>query len=427
MLNDPRTHGLWEITAPPPPATVPLAGDTNADVVIVGAGYTGLSAALHLAEAGVSVIVLEAVEIGFGGAGRNVGLVNAGLWVMPDDIAKELPTPYGDRVIDLLGAGPRAVYDLVNRLGIACEAVPNGTLHCAVGPSGVEELAERARQWQKRGAPVHLLEGADAAAKVGSAAYPAVLLDQRAGTIQPLAYVRGLAHAATAAGVRIHTSSPVIGLDRDGTRWRVTTAAGSVTATWVVPAGDVFAQGPFAASRTEQVRLPYFNFATAPLSDNVARSILPERQGAWDTREVLSSFRFDAANRLVFGSVGALRGTGTTIHRAWAMRAMRKIYPQIGDVPFESEWYGWIGMTDNAMPRFHRFAEHVIGFSGYNGRGISPGTQFGRVTADFILGRLTEAELPLPVTEARAVPWRPVKEAYYEAGSQIAHLVDARL
>ena len=90
MLNDPRSHGLWEMTAPPAPETTPLAGAVTADVAIVGGGYTGLSAALHLAEAGVKVVLLEAKEIGFGGAGRNVGLINAGMWVMPDDLPGEL-------------------------------------------------------------------------------------------------------------------------------------------------------------------------------------------------------------------------------------------------------------------------------------------------------------------------------------------------
>eukprot|EP01037_Dinobryon_pediforme_P026837 gene26837-29489_t len=427
MQNDPRSHGLWEKSAPSAPATVPLKGDATADVVIIGAGYTGLSAALHLAEAGTRVIVLEATEIGFGGAGRNVGLVNAGLWVMPDDVPASLPGDYGERVLDLLGKVPGLVFDLVARHRIACEAMPTGTLHCVVGAAGLKELEQRARQWEKRGAPVRLMDRAEASAKIGSAAYSAALLDARAGTIQPLAYARGLARAAIAAGAKIHTGSPVTACTDANGRWRVTTDAGSVTADWVIPASDAYATGPFAATRTEQVRLPYFNFATAPLSDNLARSILPERQGAWDTREVLSSFRFDAAGRLVFGSIGALRGTGLAVHKAWARRSMLKLFPQLREVAFESEWFGWIGMTDDAIPRFHRYARNIVGFSGYNGRGISPGTSFGRVTADLILRRITEAQLPLPVTDPKDASWRPLKEAWYEAGSQLAHIVDARI
>jgi glycine/D-amino acid oxidase-like deaminating enzyme len=426
MLNDPRSHGLWEKTAPAAPPTSALTGDITADVVAIGAGYTGLSVGLHLAEAGKRVVVLEAHEIGFGGAGRNVGLVNAGLWMMPDDVVAALPGDYGERVLDLLGNGPSYVWQVIEKYGIACEATPTGTLHCAVGEAGVTELRERERQWQARGAPVRLLDAEETAAKLGSTAYPAALLDLRAGTIQPLAYARGLARAAINAGVAIFTGSAATNIERVGDAWRVSTPGGTVTAKWVVPAGDAFAIGPFAATRTEQVRLPYFNFATVPLSDNVRKSILPERQGVWDTKEILSSYRFDASGRLIFGSVGGLRNTGHAVHKAWSERALAKLFPALKGIQLENEWYGWIGMTDDSVPRFHRFAPNIVGFSGYNGRGISPGTNFGRVLADLILGKIGEADLPLPVTDPHNVSWRSAKEAYYEVGAQVAHLVEDR-
>jgi glycine/D-amino acid oxidase-like deaminating enzyme len=123
----------------------------------------------------------------------------------------------------------------------------------------------------------------------------------------------------------------------------------------------------------------------------------------------------------VFGSVGALRGTGLAVHRAWAKRALRKIFPRVGAVEFESQWYGMIGMTDDAMPRFHRLAERVVTFCGYNGRGIGTGTVFGGVLADHILGRVAEKDLPLPVSEPGAPALPALKEAYYEAGAQVAH------
>lgn len=210
MLNDPRSHGLWEKTAAEPPATSLLAGAVSADVVIVGGGYTGLSSALHLAEAGSKVVLLEGKEIGFGGAGRNVGLINAGMWVMPDDLPGVLGPVHGERLLELLGNAPKLVMELIDRHGIACELERNGTLHCAVGANGLKEIEERAAQWAARGAPVTLLDAAETAKRIGSDAYTGSLLDMRAGTLQPLAYARGLAHAAVKAGVAIHTSSPVI-------------------------------------------------------------------------------------------------------------------------------------------------------------------------------------------------------------------------
>lgn len=426
MLNDPRSHGLWEHSAPPAPVTEALAGDIRASVVVVGAGYTGLSTALHLSEQGIGVVVLEANEIGFGGSGRNVGLVNAGMWVMPGDMPAALGADYGERLLALLGDAPRNVFALVERHGIDCELERAGTIHCAVGAGGLAELRERATQWGARGAPVRLLDAAETAAMVGSPVYAGGLLDLRAGTIQPLAYARGLARAAMAAGAHVFTGSPVIGAEAVAGGWKVTTSGGSVTADWVVVATNAYTGTPWAPIRAELVRLPYFNFATPPLPEAVVRTILPGRQGGWDTREVLSSFRLDRAGRLVFGSVGALRGTGLGVHRAWARRAMRKVFPQVGDVGFESEWYGWIGLTDTNLPKFHRLADRVIAFCGYNGRGIAPGTTFGRVLADHVRGALAEADLPLPVTPPAPQGLRALKEAYYEAGAQIAHIADAR-
>lgn len=426
MLNDPRSHGLWERTAPPAPVTSPLKGKSTADVVIVGGGYTGLSAALHLAERGTDVVLLEAAEIGFGGAGRNVGLINAGMWVMPDNFSKELGEDYGERALELLGNGPYLVRELIEKHGISCELQTSGTLHCAVGAEGLEELEERARQWQKRGAPVTVLDAAETERRIGTRAYAGSLLDMRAGTLQPLAYARGLAHAAVKAGARLHTGSPVISTGEANSRKIVRTAQGEVSADWIIVATDAYSTGPWAQVRREQVHLPYFNLATRPLSANLRRSILPNCEGCWDTKEVLSSFRMDQAGRLVFGSVGALRGTGAAIHKAWARRSLNRLFPQLGEVEFEAEWYGKIGMTDNALPRFHRFGTNVIGFSGYNGRGISPGSTFGKVLAHHILGDIAEANLPLPLTTVKEASFRPMKEAYYEAGAQIAHFATER-
>ncbi len=147
MQNDPHSHGLWEMTAPAGPETQTIEGELTADVVIVGAGYAGLSSALHLAEAGVDAVVLEAVDIGFGGAGRNVGLVNAGMWMMPNDVIGGLGAEHGERLLEVLGDAPEFVFDLIDKHHIECEAERTGTLHCAVGRGGLAELKLRTAQW----------------------------------------------------------------------------------------------------------------------------------------------------------------------------------------------------------------------------------------------------------------------------------------
>lgn len=430
MNYNPRSHGLWEASSPPPPLSQPLQSSIGTDVAIVGAGYTGLSAALHLAEAGKSVAVLEAVEVGFGGSGRNVGLVNAGMWVMPEQLNKVLGPVYGPRLLTLLGNAPSVVFEIIEQYGIACEAVRNGTLHCAVGSAGLKELKERTRQWQALGAPVSLLGKKEAARKLGSSAYRGALLDMRAGTIQPLAYVRGLAHAATKAGAILHTRTAISKMEDLGNRWRLRSPEGGIVeAPWVIVATNAYSdtRGLWPQLRSELVHLPYFNMATPPLSPELLDAILPERQGAWDTKQVLSSFRFDQAGRLVFGSVGALRGVGRQIHRDWGRRALGRLFPILHGIDFEHEWYGSIGMTADALPRFHRLGRNMISFSGYNGRGIAPGTTFGRELARLILGEVAEEDLPLPVSDIAPVPLRAARECWYEVGSELVHALGARL
>lgn len=295
MATERALPNLWHATAPAAPHTAPLADDLTVEVAIVGGGFTGLSAALHLAEAGVRAAVIEARMIGFGGSGRNVGLVNAGMWVKPDDLVATLGAAAGNRLLVELGDGPSLVYDLVAKYGIECEAVRNGTLHMSLGTEGLKEIREREAQWKKRGAPVEVLPAEKAQALSGAEGFTGALLDRRAGTIQPLAYARGLARAALAAGAEIFTDTPLLSANRQGNHWRLQTGRGTVTARHVILAtnayGGLVADVPWKEYRQELTILPYFQFATNPLPDKVAARILPERQGAWDTGLVMTSFR----------------------------------------------------------------------------------------------------------------------------------------
>ena len=154
MLSDRGHDNLWARTALEDDPFVPLASDINADVAIIGAGFTGLSTALHLAERGLKPVVVEAHGIGHGGSGRNVGLVNAGMWVKPNDLIETQGKEWGQRLISTLGDGPKLVFDLVDRFDIACEAERKGTLHLAVGDKGLADLRDREAQWRALGAPV---------------------------------------------------------------------------------------------------------------------------------------------------------------------------------------------------------------------------------------------------------------------------------
>jgi glycine/D-amino acid oxidase-like deaminating enzyme len=425
MQDKSITHGLWALTAPPPPDLSPLEGDTRAAVALVGGGYTGLSAALHLAEAGADVVLLEAEEIGFGGAGRNVGLVNAGLWLMPDDVVKLVGAEHGERLVEELGTSPDLVYDLIERHGISCEAVRRGTLHCAHSRAGLRALEQREVQWRRRGAPVTLLDRKEAAGKLGTDTFHGALLDRRAGTLQPLAYANGLAHAAKDAGARLHIASPVTSVERIGARWRLTTPGGLVEAESVIQATHAYPTGAFRDDVKNLIPFNFFQFSTPPLPESLRDAILPERHGAWDTALILSSYRIDAAGRLVVGSVGRVDAGGYGLNRAWALRTLRNAFPQLGAVSFEHAWYGRIAMTVDHVPRLHVPGPGYTVITSYNGRGIGPGTLFGKRLAEHALGAPLET-LPLPVSPKRPVLTRGLRGLFYEAGSRAYHFVQRR-
>lgn len=429
MRNDKTNRNLWFHSAPPAPATAPLSGDVTCQVAIVGAGYTGLSTALHLAEAGVDCVVVEAAEIGTGGSGRNVGLVNAGMWMRPDDIVAAVGETVGGRLVSELGDGPAYVFDLIGKHAIECEAVHNGTLHLAVGDAGVKEVELRAGQWQRRGAPVEAL-GADAAAALtGAEGFAGALLDRRAGTVQPLAYARGLARAAMAAGARIFTSTPVKDGRRSGDQIILRTERGEIRAEKLIVATNAYSQlvpsMTWSEHHRELVPMYYFQLATAPLPADVISRILPQGHGCWDTGLVMTSFRTDKAGRLIYGSIGSLDAIGRLAHEPFARRAIRKLFPFVGNVSFEHWWDGSIGMTANNLPSFHQPDKNIWSIAGYNGRGISPGTVFGRALAQVALGH--QEAMMLPATPVAPDSLRAAKSAFYDIGAAAKHFIDHRL
>ncbi len=418
--------GLWAATAPEGPSLNPLEGQSKTDVAVMGGGYTGLSAALHLAEAGIEVTLLEAEQIGFGGSGRNVGLVNAGLWMFPDDVVKAIGTDYGERLLSILGDSPDLVFELIAKHGIQCEAIRKGTLHCAHSPGGFGQLKMREDQWGRRGAPVTLLDKQQAEPKIGSRAFHGALLDKRAGTLQPLAYARGLARAAIKAGARLHGLSPVTTLVHRQGKWHLTTPAGTLIARAVIVATGGYTEHFDPTLKQTFIPFNYFQFSTAPLHDKIRRTILPGGQGAWDTNLVLSSYRLDKQGRLVVGSVGLADGFAHNLNHQWARRTLAKVFPQIEAVEFEHAWHGRIAMTTDHIPRFFKLDTNLVMVTHFNGRGIGPGTVLGKLMADYVRHK-DEKAIPLPVSQAKPIFMRNMRGIYYETGARLYHLFQRRV
>jgi len=324
--------------------------------------------------------------------------------------------PANDPLPGLLANAPAAVWETIARHAIDCEARPVGTLHCAPDAAGAAALQQRAAQWQARQVAVRLLDAGEARARTGTDRFRAALFDPRAGTVQPLAYARGLARAALAAGAALHAPSPVTAARRAGGDWLLETPGGQLRAPRVIWAGNAYGQGPAAVPGL--AILPYFNMATAPLPAALRDTILPGGEGAWDTDDVLTSFRMDAAGRFIIGSVGNL-GAELAVHEVWARRKMARLYPQLAGQAFAHRWFGRIGTTPDAMPRLLALGEGAFGIGGFNGRGIAPGTVLGRVLARAALG---QGGLP-GLQEARRDALAPGRAALYRLGAAALHLV----
>ena len=383
------------------------------DVAIVGGGFTGLSTALHCGQKGLSTHVLEAEQIGFGGSGRNVGLVNAAAWLPPQDVRRILGEDNGNRFVTEFSRAPDYVFSLIEEHQIRCEATRTGTIHAAHGPSGFAELQGRKAEWDRLGEPVDLLSREDVARLIGSDFFHGGLVDHRAGTINPMGYCRGLARAARGAGAEISTGTKATALERDGDGWRVVTDHGPLRAKAVVLGTNAYTDELWPGLNKSFTLIHYFQLATRPLGADAAR-ILPERQGLWDTGKIMFSLRRDANDRLIIGSMGTVFGTAHNgLSQRWARKQIGRIFPFLGPVEFEEAWHGRIAMTPDHLPRIHRLAENLYTPIGYNGRGITTGTIFGRGMAELLTGESAD-RLPLPMSSVSTVPTAPIMSRFYQ-------------
>ena len=294
---------LWDATAIELDYHSFFKADGIVDVAIIGGGFTGLSTALHGAEKGLNCHVLEAEQIGYGGSGRNCGLVNAGLWLSPQLIQEKLGSTYGPRFIDRFGKGPEYVFSLIERYQIQCEVTRTGTIHGAHSPKGFEELKERHKEWVRLEQPVDLLGREEVSEIIGTDKFYGGLLDHRAGTINPMGYCRGLARAALGAGATISTGVRATKLIKEGDIWIVETSQGNVKAKNVVLGTNAYTDQLWPNLNRVFTMIHYFQLATKPLGTE-ADHILPGKQGLWDTGPIMFNYRRDAFGRLLIGSMG---------------------------------------------------------------------------------------------------------------------------
>ena len=412
----------WVETALPAVETAPLAGEVRTDVAIVGAGFTGLSAALHLAAKGVDVVVLEAVEPGFGASGRNGGQVIPGLKHDPDEIIETFGADRGERIVEFVGGAPQVVYHLIETHAIACDLHRAGWLQCAHGKAALSGLERRVVQWSSRGAPVELIDAAETQRRTGARGFVAALFDGRGATLNPLAYARGLAGAAVGCGARIYGHSPARSFERDG-QWRIATPAGVVRAERVLLATNAYGEDLRPDVRRSIIPVCSYQIATAALGDNLRRKLMPDGLGLSDTRRLLNYCRQDRQGRLLVGGRGGQRDSTDPADFRAIVRALSRLFPDAAGLPIDYCWSGRVALTLDHYPHIGEIAPGLAVALGYNGRGVAMATAVGVAMAEHLAGRSLD-ELPLPVRPMRPIPLHALRAPALSAAIAFKRLQD---
>lgn len=398
---------LWAETAPHRALAPELKGSAETDVAVIGAGFTGMSAAIEIARDGGHVTVLEGKAVGWGASGRNNGQVIPILTAAEPDMWVKRFGAAGERMVQLIGNSGNILFDLVREFDMKAEAEQSGWFQPAHSPGRMGLSRKRVEAWQRFGFPAELKTAEESRDLLGTDFWHGGMYNPTGGHINPLALARGMAKAAEGLGAIIHEASPVTSYAREGAHWIIRTPSGTLKARALILATNAYTGelSPGLAPRLAKSIVPVLSWqmSTQPLGDNLRKSILPGRQAVSDTRGDLRFFRYDARNRLITG--GAVMGSFNVAERvrAKAARSLAEAFPDLGVPEMTHVWSGYIGMNWDRFPRLHRIGPDGWAWVGCNGRGVALGTALGRELARAAMG-VDEAALALPFTEPKPFP-----------------------
>lgn len=380
-------QGYYAVSAGPPPPHPALQHALRADVCVIGGGFTGLSAALHLAEKGVVTALVEAQTVGFAASGRNGGQIHTGLRKDQAELEHWLGPVHAHDLWDLSEEAKALVRDLVARFNIACE-LKSGLVIAAHNARAARALADDTAHLAQRYGyfAAHMMGSEETQASLGTTIYPAARFDTGGGHLHPLRFTRGLAAAAERAGVAVWEHSPVVSLDAEGTQVTVRTPSADITADRVILATDAFGGELVPALAPFIGHVESFVTATAPLPPELAKTVLPSDAAVADTRHVLDYYRKSADGRMLFAGRESYFRPPKNI-AALVRPRMLAVYPQLASVPTEYAWSGTVGITRTRMPHFGRLGERVFFAHGYSGQGVALACLGGKLLAEAALGQ----------------------------------------
>ena len=389
--KQPHTGSYYAATANDLTAYAPLRGAQRADVCVIGAGFTGISTALNLAERGYKVHVLEANKVGWGASGRNGGQIIGGI-SGEDKIARQMGASGESLLWEMRWAGHDIIRERVRAYDISCD-LKWGYLDVAIKPRHLRDQQAEFEALQKHNFPHEnkLLSRQETRELIGTDAYIGALLNMGNGHLHPLNLCLGEARAAVSRGATIYEQSPVLRIDH-GDKPRVITAHGSVTADMVVLAGNAY---HFVEHKLRGSMFPVNSFiiATQALSDAQANAINPKDLAVCDPNFVLEYFRLSADNRLLFGGRCNYFGDEPEAIRKRLIPKMLRIYPQLAQVKVDYAWGGKVGVPINRVPQLGRISSNVFYSQGYSGHGVNVTHLAGQIMADAVAGTFERLDL----------------------------------
>lgn len=390
----------YAASAHPAPPRQKLAGEIAPDVCIVGAGYTGLSAGLDLAEKGYGVVVLEGAKVGWGASGRNGGQIvnglNAGL--------STIEARYGRATADFVGTvvreGGRIIRERVARYGIRCD-LKDGNIFTAFTPKQMKELEDKQALWRRHGMDdFEMLDRAALRTHVGSDVYLGGMWDRTGGHMHPLNLALGQAAALESLGGAIHEDSLVTSIEGVEGAPVVRTATGVVRPRVLILAGNAYLGHVVPALENRVMPFSTQMIATEPLGER-ARALLPTDMCVEDLRWILDYYRLSADGRLLFGGGTIYGGTDPDDIKGKILPNLVKVFPQLSGVKVDFAWSGNCALSFSRVPQMGRLGPETYFATGYSGHGIVGSHLFGRILAQAVDGDLTRFD-----TFAR-VPWLP--------------------
>ncbi len=362
-----------------------LKGDVRADVCIIGGGFTGLSAALRLAELGYETVLLEAHRIGWGASGRNGGQVGNGQRVEQPELEKLFGLDVAKTLWEISQNAKAAVAQLIETHGIDCHLKPGiiHTNHRKRYDAESEEFV--AHMGEHYNYPLEFLSPERLREEVKSPKYSAGILDMNAGHLHPLKYARGLADAAERAGANIFEMSEATEVVR-GSKVVVRTEDGQVTADFLVLGCNGYLDGLVSGVPRHVMPINNFIIATEPLTEMQASGILANDYAVADSKFVVNYFRFSEDRRLLFGGRESYGYRYPSDIKSFVRKAMVEIFPQTSDLKIDYGWGGTLAITMSRLPYLRRLAPNIYNSSGYSGHGVGMATLSGQMVADAING-----------------------------------------